>query len=151
MIGFLSGSTCGDACWHAREDVCHCSCGGANHGCLRGLNGVRPIRTAKVNGDMCQLRAVGFGLDKEAIAINKEAGIDYYGAHTARQTFGFNPIARMRPATESQVARWPELAAYRHLIKSTWRESNPNACAIHYPGLPYLLWTKLCGAYGQTR
>lgn len=27
--------TCGDACWHAHEDICRCSCGGRNHGCLR--------------------------------------------------------------------------------------------------------------------
>ena len=28
-------STCNEACWEAREDICRCMCGGANHGLLR--------------------------------------------------------------------------------------------------------------------
>jgi len=42
----LLGHTCGEACWHAREDVCRCSCGGRNHGCLRDGN-TQPDRVCR--------------------------------------------------------------------------------------------------------
>lgn len=51
--------TCGEACWHAREEVCRCSCGGRNHGCLRNAGGERPVRTAKIDGERYELLAVG--------------------------------------------------------------------------------------------
>lgn len=141
VIGYLSGSTCGDSCWHAREDVCHCSCGGVNHGCLRSADGVQPTRTAKIDGHMCELAAVGYDIDKDAIAINKAAGVTSYNAHRARQHWGTGqPKAMVRGATEAQVKKWPELAAYRHNLKEAWREANPTLYAIHWPGLPDLLW-----------
>lgn len=42
----LAGDTCGEACWHAREDVCRCSCRGRNHGCLRN-GGTQPERVSR--------------------------------------------------------------------------------------------------------
>ena len=30
----ITGHTCGDACWHARDIECRCSCGGRNHGIM---------------------------------------------------------------------------------------------------------------------
>jgi hypothetical protein len=45
----------------------------------------------------------------------------------------------MRKATEAQVKKWPELAAYRGNILSTWRENNPEKGVFEYPGLPYMI------------
>ena len=49
-FALLTGATCGDACWHAREDICRCSCGGKNHGILLGTDGKQPTRTRKIGG-----------------------------------------------------------------------------------------------------
>ena len=87
----LTGATCGENCWEAVEDVCRCSCGGANHGVLRGA-GTRPERTAKIDGYRYRLIAVASGsdtrdLDAQAEAINAAAGPRATAAaHCSRST-----------------------------------------------------------------
>ena len=53
IVGQMTGSTCGEACWRALEDVCRCSCGGRNHGCDNDGT-ARPYRT-------CQRTIKGWG------------------------------------------------------------------------------------------
>jgi len=55
---FLTGSTCGDACWHAKEEVCRCSCGGKNHGILLKGDNQQPLRTRKIDGQFYELVAI---------------------------------------------------------------------------------------------
>lgn len=110
MIYSLTGSTCGEACWHAREEICRCSCGGKNHGCLKSGNGEHPERTAKIDGKRYKLAAVGATVHDDAQRLNKEAGITYAYAHTARQHWGYVPVALVRPASKSQLA-WLEVKA----------------------------------------
>jgi hypothetical protein len=133
MEFILTEATCGAACWHAREEVCRCSCGGKNHGCLKSDNGVQPTRTAKIDGVRYELRGVGGDVEKEAMRLNKEAGISYFYAHTARQHYGYTPVALMRPATPSQM-KWPELKAERERIATlpAWRQRSA-----------YLLWVRI--------
>jgi len=51
----LIHGTCNIACWEAREDVCHCMCGGRNHGIMRhGYD--RP-------GRYCQRKGAAFKLE----------------------------------------------------------------------------------------
>lgn len=57
IFSFLTGHTCGDHCWHARELVCRCSCGGANHGILL-KGGQRPQRTRKIDGNFYELVSI---------------------------------------------------------------------------------------------
>lgn len=119
VIGYLTGQTCGDACWHAREDVCHCSCGGRNHGCLRTADGEQPVRTSRIAGEMFKLAAIGLYPDMYAQA-RKLATYDRW-----------NPGAPMYPAivktaSKAQIAKMPELAAYRD--------------AASYVQTPALLW-----------
>lgn len=57
IFSFLTGHTCGDHCWHARELVCRCSCGGANHGILL-KGGERPQRTRKIDGHFYELVSI---------------------------------------------------------------------------------------------
>jgi len=145
IMAFMSEHTCGEACWQAREDICRCSCGGKNHGCMRSPDGIRPTRTAKIDGYRYELKAIGRELYDEAKAINDASG--------PRQVCGpyiyewrdndFGAPARLKTATQSQVNSWPELAAYRDMIPETWSKNNPHKCWIHWPGLPSLLWVKI--------
>lgn len=76
LMAVVTSQTCGEACWHAREEVCRCSCGGANHGCLTHADGKRPERTCKMGGHFYKLKAVGrrHDIHHEAIEINRAAG-----------------------------------------------------------------------------
>ena len=114
MLALLTEATCGEACWCATEDVCRCSCGGRNHGCLRGAHGVRPTRTAKIDGYRYELAAVGeVGAEASRLieAAGKYAG---HGGYTYywRETDKGSPV-RVKCATRAQIAAWPELASYR--------------------------------------
>lgn len=138
MLATLTAQTCGDACWHAREDVCHCSCMGLNHGCLRTAGGEQPVRAARVMGDMHELVAVGTEgeLMSQAHEVNKTRMGDrwWYGAPTTREGYMAGP-AKIRKATEGQIARWPELAHLR-----TWRDGVEPWDA--HRAAPYLLWVE---------
>jgi len=129
----LTETTCGATCWTAKEDVCRCSCGGKNHGCSLTPDGVKPDRTAKIDGFRYKLLAVGQryrdGLSTQARKINQELGKKIIGTYThySRDTDKGAP-ARIKSASKSQIASWPELAAYREAV-----------CFIH----PYLLWFKI--------
>ena len=77
IAAVTTGTTCGFACWEAREPVCRCSCGGKNHGILA-RGGPRPERTCQIKGSMYRLAAVGNWLDirKAAYDYNVPGG-DY--------------------------------------------------------------------------
>lgn len=63
LYSVLTSQTCGEPCWHAVEDVCRCSCGGKNHGCLKSADGVRPVRMSKIDGERYKLAGVGLRSD----------------------------------------------------------------------------------------
>lgn len=71
-VAILTSQTCGEICWHAQEDVCRCSCGGRNHGCLTVDGATRPVRTSKIDGVRYALAGVGLRADlvPDAKAIN---------------------------------------------------------------------------------
>ncbi len=75
MLAVLTSQTCGDACWHAREEICRCSCGGKNHGCLN-HGGAQPERTSRIDGFMYRLKSIGQYGDvcRESCEINRLAG-----------------------------------------------------------------------------
>lgn len=131
MQVILTGTTCGAACWIAQEDVCRCSCGGANHGCLRSADGVQPVRTSKIDGFMYELHAVGKSLWKEAQQINKDAGprhIEGSGYAFRWTETSKGAPARLKAASKAQVEKWPELAAWRDIP--------------HWQRRCYLLWVR---------
>lgn len=109
-LQFLTMSTCGEACWEAREDVCHCSCHGKNHGILR-HNGTRPQRNCRVESKRYILAAVilGYNEAKDAerqIAAEYMPGLDWcaYGQYRDES----NPPIFTRKASDSQL-RWHEV------------------------------------------
>ncbi len=79
IIGILTEQTCGEACWHAHEAVCRCSCGGRNHGILNTPDGQRPDRMCRMNGHVYKLAGVGGhdDLHAKACEINRQAGYSY--------------------------------------------------------------------------
>ena len=110
-LSILTDATCGDACWHAREEVCRCSCGGRNHGILRGTGGTQPARTARIDGHVFTLRAVGSHSDlaPETRRIHRLAyASKRYGWMEKTPDFP----AVLRAASAAQIAGWKELAAY---------------------------------------
>ena len=145
IAAFLTEATCGEACWEAREDICRCSCGGRNHGCLRDKNGVRPVRNAKIDGYRYELLAVGpTGLYEQAEVINKAAGPkSTYGHYTYnwRETDSGAP-ARLKRATKEQLAKWPELKAYRETIDAI-RAKESYAWIEVERKWPSLLWKRI--------
>ena len=119
----LTDATCGEACWTAREDVCRCSCGGKNHGCLRpefvvGGVATRPERTAKIDGVRYVLRAIGnySEIHNQARALNdpKIAGYkrvsQYYNFPWSDSDKG--APARVKAASKQQKEKWPELKPF---------------------------------------
>jgi len=137
VLGVLTGETCGDACWHAREDICRCSCGGKNHGCLRTADGVQPVRTRRIGGRMYRMVAV------ESYALRMAPGAapicsirpmedtkdvwdakvrQQHLAPTKERTWNDSGIEAvvMKIATKDETARWPELAAWREYPYAGW-------------------------------
>lgn len=106
MLAILTGHTCGDACWHAREAVCRCSCGGKNHGILL-QGGARPERTAKIGGAMYRLAEIGTDSDIEARRMAEVRAMNHHWL--------FDPAGPWlrKVATASQLKAWAELEAYR--------------------------------------
>lgn len=141
LLAFLSEATCGEACWEAREDVCRCSCGGKNHGCLRSKDGVRPTRNAKIDGYRYELKAVAGDVYAEAKAINDKVSqhIGGYTYHPDATQKG--APARVKRATKEQIARWPELAAAREQIAKI--EATRHCFIDVDRAWPYLLWVKV--------
>ncbi|HEY0174458.1 MAG TPA: hypothetical protein VGB98_25805 [Pyrinomonadaceae bacterium] len=127
LQAIITEATCGEGCWEAREDVCRCSCGGRNHGSLRSPDGQRPARTAKIDGRRYVLRAADVeGIHDQAAAIlatfppasvsnvGRDAltGKEIVYRYHWKETDKGSPV-RVKPASKDQLARWPELAAWR--------------------------------------
>lgn len=117
---FLSDITCGEACWEAREDVCHCSCGGKNHGIHR--RGGTAERTAKIDGYKYKLEAVGKHRDliqtageiNGSININGFWDFSYKSFKLVRRShLDKGAAARVKYATQAQVDKWKELEAFK--------------------------------------
>ena len=126
IMAILTSHTCGEACWHAREEVCRCSCGGVNHGCLLVDGAEQPARTSRIDGHRYRLAVVGQGAVEHAAELNRRqfqwvekpmvdqnGGLHQY-KYRWRDTDPGAP-ARVKWATPEQVQRWPELSAYRGL------------------------------------
>lgn len=138
IAAFLTEATCGEACWEAREDVCRCCCGGKNHGCMRTADGIRPTRNCKLDGIRRELAGVGGDVFNVAKEMNKAAGVTFIFAAQSHDQFSVDIPAKLRTATDSQVANWPELAAWRD--GEAWTDEKGKR---HFLDKPSLLWVKV--------
>ena len=144
IAAFLTEATCGEACWEAREDICRCSCGGKNHGCMRTADGTRPTRTAKIDGYRYELKAVGNReLYEPARHVNGQhtytIGSSSYRYHYSETDKG--AFARIKSATKQQFAAWPELKAAREVYEA--KRATATCAADYMWHWPYLLWVRV--------
>lgn len=102
----LTGHTCGDSCWHAKEDICHCSCGGVNHGILNKGGAKSPLRTSKKNGAVYVLHSVSV----DYFQAQKDAELAKNKFPNAWNGWGGGTEVIVRKVTGSQ-AKWPEVAS----------------------------------------
>jgi hypothetical protein len=124
VAAILTETTCGEACWHAKEDICRCKCGGKNHGILRTPEGIQPVRTAKIDGHHYELMAVGEfeelypqiqELMKSLPWKKVERITDTLTYHYKWETTDKGSPYRVKKATAIQAEHWPELTAFRGL------------------------------------
>ena len=130
-FAILTGSTCGDTCWHAREEVCRCSCGGANHGILT-AGGCQPVRNSRIDGNFYELVAVIPGRgegecwndafkrsDAEFTRILEERfpDIDMYAYGAWREEKTLPVVDRKISASQ---AKWPEVQAVPNAYRLIW-------------------------------
>lgn len=131
LMAVLTGSTCGDACWHAREEICRCSCGGINHGILN-AGGNRPKRTCRIAGEFYELVAVIPGIQPG------ECGIDAINRTSAAVSevivsrfpgmcswgYGEYRLARTMPVVDRKISssqmKWPEVQAVTGAYRLVW-------------------------------
>lgn len=129
--------TCGDHCWHAREEICRCSCGGVNHGILKDPNNKIPQRTRRIGTTFYVLEAVVEG-SRTADEYIKE----WYAEHDLRQPFshslkpnwGPSPLMGYAYPSKSQMEKWVEVAPFKN-----WR-SKGNCLAEARQYEPVLIW-----------
>jgi len=139
----VTDQTCGEACWHAREDVCRCACGGKNHGILRSQNGQQPVRTRRIASHMYQMLAVESANascraasmhpmeDQQRSIVGRLVDAGRWDWRDFESTPGYPVI--LRTASVSEVERWPELAS--------WRSTLPH-------GKPLVSWIRVDLAQG---
>lgn len=107
VLDMLRG-TCSFACWDAREDVCRCLCGGANHGINRKEESVQPKHTMRVKRNLYELRAVSshyWAAEEAARELRRNAP----RIHQFGYKYLDKDAAISKSATPSQLA-WPEFA-----------------------------------------
>lgn len=121
LMAILTGHTCGEACWHAREEVCRCSCGGKNHGILRTADGIRPTRTRKIDGNFYELAAICLPWtsreEERRIMDERFPGLDWCGYGEFRKEKTMPVLARK--ISEGQ-AKWPEVQAIKGATYLIW-------------------------------
>ena len=136
MESILTDATCGEACWTAKEDVCKCSCGGHNHGCLNSPEGITPKRTCKIDGFRYELVAIDKYSDiyKEGERINKEEGTKKIIGTYTYYYHGTEPgaLARVKCASTIQIVNWVELEQYKKMERVEL-----------FHNKPYLLWKRV--------
>ena len=142
----LTGSTCGDLCWHAREETCRCSCAGRNHGILK-RGGAQPNRTAKIGGEFFELVAVipgrGQGecwndayrrvnAEVASVCAERFPGLDLYGYGRWRQASTVPVLDRkLSPAQTG----WPEVVAVPDAFRLVWARPAGSRYIVRCSGL----------------
>lgn len=151
VMAVLTSQTCGEPCWHAREEICRCSCGGRNHGCLLIPGGEAPERMAKIDGERYKLAGVGLHRDliEQAQALN---GRQWRGLEKPCAVIGAEGVSNATPeqlaaARASGKDVWFTQYYYR------WREVDAGAPARIKTATPDQIarWTELTGWKDRAR
>lgn len=145
IMAILTTQTCGEACWHAKEEVCRCSCGGRNHGCLTHADGSKPERTAKIAGHTYRLLAVGKRSDiyAQAAEINRQqwrsVESPFVTIDSVGQPKSITPAEIELAAEQGKRINW-------HQYRYTWSETDIGAPARLKPATAaQMKWEELAG------
>ena len=143
---FLTEATCGEACWHAREEICRCSCGGKNHGILCSANGEQPIRQSKIDGYRYELLAVGAGKELSGQCAEIFKTLEPRDTQTVTATsfdddgnridtplvytYRWTPTEagspyRLKKATPQQCSKWSELSQFEKMEVQEFYQTDP--------------------------
>lgn len=68
-------------------------------------------------------------IERQAMDLNEAAGIRFVYAHKTKNHFGEFPVAITRYPTAAQIAKWPELIAWRDKVSPLY-------------GPPLILWKR---------
>ena len=131
-IAILTTATCGDGCWHAREEVCRCSCGGRNHGILN-RGGAMPKRTSRADQNLYELVAVIPGPQAGEAWINAMRRTDQAITDIITERFpdldsfaygAYGRAGKLRPVIDRKVSdsqkKWPEVQAVAGAYRLVW-------------------------------
>lgn len=114
MLAILTGHTCGEACWHAKEEVCKCSCGGANHGILN-KGGSMPERVSKKYGQIYNLVGIAQSYSKASDMVENYLFEHFTGldncAYGSYRDCSHMPVLALK-ASASQL-KWIEVKNVR--------------------------------------
>jgi hypothetical protein len=141
--------TCGEPCWHAREDECRCSCGGKNHGCLRVEGAEQPTRTAKIGGERYELLAVGARRDiiGQAQQINGQQFRSIDRAECVIGNTSRNEKGERFSESDIEDARAKGIAVWWNQYHYAWSETDDGAPArVKYASKDQIAkWPELAG------
>lgn len=138
LYAIITGATCGDGCWHAREEICRCSCGGKNHGILRDANGKQPQRTCKIDGNFYELVGVipasahwrDVALEVTTVINERFPNLDSFAYGNYRQEKTMPVVDRKVSASQS---KWPEVVAVPNAARLIWSRPAGTRYLIRQP------------------
>ena len=152
MIGLATMSTCADACWFAREDVCRCSCGGAQHGILLEKPTATPSLIPQMNNTTPMFGETGEqpapAQPTERPKRTRRAGNNWYELNAVIEGYG----AAHRYASDNL-----DMKGFGGKGREQWIESVPNRLFGKWHELegfqptrsfqehPHFVWLRLAG------
>ena len=120
IAGTVSGATCAEACWMAKEDICVCECGGVNHGLGRVEGEELPARRKRSGRRRLELRAVVIGY-REAGKFVREANPEHPNVRSIEYAKEGEFVVQAAPL--ASFGKWPELEG---LEPGRWRYNRPH-------------------------
>lgn len=115
-IGTQTGTTCGAACWYAREPECRCSCAGGNHGLLLAEGTEQPRRNCTILGSRYVLGAVLGRAEAHRLRSDFRKSI----ITDERFTTGYRSGLRFMRSDEEGAPTWIKMASKAQQEK--WEE-----------------------------
>lgn len=135
--------TCGLACWMAKEEKCKCSCGGVNHGILKGhaqigANDV-PVRKRRIGTTIYRLSNVvtvqPANQPADFYSTDKWKDYGWYAAEQLCRRYGMTGWLSVPNARNKQTP----MAFFVRATKAAWPKW-PETC--NHGVRPYLVWVR---------
>ena len=117
IMSILTDSTCGHACWFAKEDICRCRCNGRNHGCLLTEGNEQPVRTKKSKHRIYELVSVVSGY----VESHKEMDTLMGDGKRHYHTMEYDKVGDFHSSSaQKSQFKWKELVGYSPDNRNTY-------------------------------